>query len=78
MKRISKTISVTISLEEYYGQKDKYWANIDFCESESGDTFGISSVVSGGNIDAYDEIRIGTELSSWLSLMADEMEESEV
>ena len=78
MKRISKTISVTINLETLFGERG-YWVNFDFVDGESGDTYGYNMIVDGScEAREEDSKHISDELLSWVSFMADELEESEV
>lgn len=62
--RMEKTVSVTIMLDR------NGMAAFTFHEPESGD---ISRIVTTLEDCAEEECRVGGELLSWLSLMADEM-----
>ena len=64
---LERTITVTITLDQ-----DGH-AAVEFYDNESGDCFTISG-------ESYHEIvdddRVGTEIGSWLELMADELDET--
>lgn len=64
---ITKTVEVTITLSEHGDVR------FDYYEPESGDMFRVSTSLERM---AEDETgRVGTEIMSWASLMADEMSE---
>ena len=65
---MEKEISVTISL------KPDGSVRFEFYENESGDFFSVCTTLDSMQ---EEECRVGTELMSWVSLMADEMEEGD-